>query len=194
MKSKYGVLAATGLLGIVLASCGGSSSSENGSKKASDDSVASEESTDTTAEEDTSAADDTTDSTVVDDFVDTTVAKPASFKVLSDREWKIMNRNPDAMSGSGVKIAGLIIQFDAFTGTNSFKAVIYNSRAARDADRYLNNLTIADISGDEALLSNFLKGDKFVCDCVINRADSYTTQDGGTKLTILMDAVNLTAK
>jgi len=137
VKLRFRTLAATGLLGLVLTSCGGSSSSDSGSKIASDDSVANNESTDTTTEEDTSVADNSTDTTVVDDFVDTTVARPTSFKVLSDREWKIMNRNPDAMSGTGVKMAGLIIQFDAFTGTNSFKAVIYNSRAARDADRYL---------------------------------------------------------
>jgi hypothetical protein len=172
IKTILGVAAVT----AILASCGG------GSTSTSDET------------ENTSGSSEVVDVDETVAAVETTVAKvvtPTSFKVLSDREWKLMNNNPDAMSGTGVRIAGSIIQFDAFTGTGTFKAVIYNTGASRAADPYFNNITVSDISGSETLLANFLKGDKFVCDCVINKADSYSTQDGGTKLTVLMDAINL---
>ena len=170
MKSSF----VAGLAAIILTSCGG------GAANSSDDSGSTNDTVEMSSED-----------TVADTTTTTTIAVPTTFKSMTDREWKLLNKNPDAMAGTGVRLAGQIIQFDARTGTGTFKSIVYRSTGERASDSYLNNMTIADISGSESLLANFLKDDKFICDCVIVKAEQYTTQNNETRLSILMNAVTL---
>ena len=125
----------------------------------------------------------------------TTTEAPAlasTYEVLDDRAWKLLNKNPDAQAGAGVLLYGKIIQFDARTGPTTFKAIVYRNQAARSADGSLTNFTIADISGDESMLSTWLAEDNFSCECTIIASQEYTTQNQETRLSILMNAKSLT--
>ena len=153
--------------------------------------------TETSGSSDTSVAteDSIADTTLEETTTTTTTEAPlmaASFSVLDDRGWKLLNKNPDAQSGTGVLLYGTIIQFDARTGPTTFKAVVYRDKNSRDSDSYLNNFTIADISGDEAMMSQWLQEDKFSCECTVVASNQYTTQNNETRLSILMNAKSLT--
>lgn len=162
---------------VIFAGCGGGSSESNSDSTTADTATAETTAPETTAPEVSTTAAPTTAST---------------FEVLDDRGWKLLNKNPDAQSGNGVIIFGKIIQFDARTGPTTFKAIVYRDQASRDNDYSLNNYTIADLSGDEAMLAEWLDDDKFSCECTIVRSEEYTTQNNETRLSILMNAKSLT--
>lgn len=158
---------------VIFSGCGGSDSQSDSEPSASVDTVA---------------------ETVPE--VATTAAPIAAsvFEILDERGWKLMNKNPDAQSGKGIVTYGTIIQFDARTGTSTFKAIVYKDMASRDSDRSFNNMTIADISGDETMLAEWLTDDKFSCECTIVSSEEYTTQNNETRLSILMNAKSLTRR
>ena len=149
---------------LAIAGCGGS---DTGSEPAN--TSADEEST-TTVEESTTTEMSTT----------TTTALPMTYETLSDRDWKLLVKNPNASIGKGVMVSAYIFQFDANTGPTTFLANGFYSASVRNS--YGGD--IIRIDGSESDLAALLQGDKVTCECAVLGSYSYDTKAGGSNTAI----------
>lgn len=180
-----------GAVAIVLAaSLVACSSSDSSSTKdeTSNSAAKSPEST----EADNEATTTTEESTTTTEETTTTLALPKTFDLLEEREWKLLEKNPDGHKNEGVKIYGEIFQFDSNTGTQIFMAHGYRNEQARSSDPYGNRGSLLLVAGEEALLEDFLQGDKFICDCVVGGSYAYDTKAGGSNNAIALLVKNIT--
>ena len=116
---------------------------------------------------------------------------PQTFSSLSDRDWKLLEKNPDGHIGEGVLVTGEIFQFDSNTGTEAFLAHAYRSTGVRAADPYGVRASMALIRGSESALADFLQDDKFICECVVMGSFSYDTKAGGSNNAISLSIVSI---
>ena len=149
----------------VLVGCGGSATGNN----STNNTTGGEEST-TTTEESTTTTEEST----------TTTSLPLTYESLSDRDWKLLVKNPDSQRGKGVLVYAKIFQFDANTGPTTFLANGFSSKAVRNS--YGGD--IIRIDGSESDLAALLEDDKIVCECVVLGAYSYDTKAGGSNTAI----------
>jgi hypothetical protein len=107
------------------------------------------------------------------------IATPAAthepYTALNARDWALVIKAPDAYIGKPLVVWGCISQFDAATGTDSFRAQASNAKQAY----WYSGATNAKFIGEKGLLAPFVKGDVIVMDLVILGSYSYDTQAGG---------------
>ncbi|MER7418337.1 hypothetical protein ABT346_16400 [Micromonospora peucetia] len=101
--------------------------------------------------------------------------KPSSYKTLSERQWKLIAKNPDAYVGRTYVIFGRVTQFDAATGIDTFRADVAHRRMADKYDYETNTL----LTGLAADLDNLVEDDIFRANVTVLSAFSYDTQIGG---------------
>ncbi|MEU4643966.1 hypothetical protein [Micromonospora sp. NPDC023814] len=101
--------------------------------------------------------------------------KPPSYKTLSERQWKLVAKNPDAYIGKTYVVFGRVTQFDAATGVDTFRANVAHRRMADEYDYETNTL----LTGLAADLDNLVEDDIFRANVTVLSAFSYDTQIGG---------------
>ncbi|MFI7515708.1 hypothetical protein ACIBVK_19680 [Micromonospora echinofusca] len=101
--------------------------------------------------------------------------KPPSYKTLSERQWKLIAKNPDAYVGRTYVVFGRVTQFDAATGVDTFRANVAHRRMADEYDYETNTL----LTGSAADLDNLVEDDIFRANVTVLSAFSYDTQIGG---------------
>ncbi|MGW4500678.1 hypothetical protein ACWENR_18950 [Micromonospora sp. NPDC004336] len=101
--------------------------------------------------------------------------KPPSYKTLSERQWKLIAKNPDAYIGKTYVVFGRVTQFDAATGVDTFRANVAHRRMADEYDYETNTL----LTGLAADLDNLVEDDIFRANVTVLSAFSYDTQIGG---------------
>ncbi|MEU4772696.1 hypothetical protein [Micromonospora sp. NPDC023644] len=101
--------------------------------------------------------------------------KPPSYKTLSERQWKLVAKNPDAHIGKTYVVFGRVTQFDAATGVDTFRANVAHRRMADKYDYQTNTL----LTGLAADLDNLVEDDIFRANVTVLSAFSYDTQIGG---------------
>jgi hypothetical protein len=101
--------------------------------------------------------------------------KPVSYKTLSDRQWKLIAKDPDAYIGKTYVVYGVVTQFDAATGVDTFRADVGHKRMAYEFDYPTNTL----LSGSESQLNNLVEDDVFQARVRVLGSFSYETQIGG---------------
>lgn len=101
--------------------------------------------------------------------------KPPSYKTLSERQWKLIAKNPDAYVGRTYVVFGRVTQFDAATGVDTFRANVAHRRMADEYDYETNTLLI----GSAANLDDLVEDDIFRANVTVLSAFSYDTQIGG---------------
>jgi hypothetical protein len=96
-----------------------------------------------------------------------------AFFSLTQREWQLVAKDPDAAKGQFVIVFGKITQFDAFTGLSSFRADVAG------VDITSNGYWIGGdnslLNGDSGMLKSFVTGDKFMAKVKVTGAYSYTS-------------------
>ena len=97
------------------------------------------------------------------------------YAALNARDWALVMKAPDAYIGKPLVVWGCISQFDAATGTGSFRAQASNAKQTY----WYSGPNNAKFIGDAGLLAPFVKGDVVVMDLVILGSYSYDTQAGG---------------
>jgi hypothetical protein len=102
------------------------------------------------------------------------VPKPTSFKTLSKRNWQKLVKAPDNYLGAGYKVWACITQFDAATGTDTFRA----DASYQQLKSWINGDN-ALFTGYEADLADFVQGDIVSMNVVSLGSTSYDTQIGG---------------
>ena len=101
--------------------------------------------------------------------------KPVSYKTLSVRQWKLIAKNPDAYIGQTYVVYGVVTQFDAATGVDTFRADVGHKRMAYDFEYPTNTL----LTGSESQLKNLVEDDVFRAKVHVIGSFSYETQIGG---------------
>ncbi|MGS2619527.1 hypothetical protein ACVCAH_34205 [Micromonospora sp. LZ34] len=101
--------------------------------------------------------------------------KPPSYKTLSERQWKLIAKNPDAYIGETYVVYGVVTQFDAATGVGTFRADVAHRRMADEWDYETNTL----LTGSAAALDNLVEDDIFRAKVMVLSSFSYGTQIGG---------------
>ncbi|TDB69924.1 hypothetical protein [Micromonospora sp. KC723] len=115
--------------------------------------------------------------------------KPPSYKTLSARQWKLIAKNPDAYLGKHYVVYGRVTQFDAATGTDTFRANVAHRRMPDEYDYETNTM----FSGSESDLTNLVEDDIFRANVTVLGSYSYDTQIGGqtTAPLLLVDSIKV---
>jgi len=108
------------------------------------------------------------------------VTRPAStskptYRTLSPREWKLVAKNPDAYVGRTYVVYGVVTQFDAATGDDTFRADVGPRNMAEVWDYETNTL----LTGDAERLRDVVEDDEFRAEVTVLGSFSYDTQIGG---------------
>ncbi|MFI6265291.1 hypothetical protein [Micromonospora sp. NPDC051006] len=101
--------------------------------------------------------------------------KPKSYKTLSERQWKLIAKNPDAYIGKTYVVFGRVTQFDAATGVETFRADVAHRRMAAEYDYETNTM----LTGSASDLDNLVQDDIFRANVTVLSSFSYDTQMGG---------------
>ncbi|RAO17583.1 hypothetical protein [Micromonospora noduli] len=108
--------------------------------------------------------------------------KPPSYKTLTERQWKLIAKDPDGYLGKTYVVYGRVTQFDAATGTDSFRADVAHRRMAEDYDYETNTI----LNGSESDLDNLVEDDIFRANVTVLGSFSYDTQIGGETTVALL--------
>jgi hypothetical protein len=115
--------------------------------------------------------------------------RPPSYKTLSARQWKLIAKNPDAHLGEHYVVYGRVTQFDAATGTDTFRADVAHRRMPDEYDYETNTM----LSGSESDLADLVQDDIFRANVSVLGSFSYDTQIGGetTVPLLLVDSIKV---
>jgi hypothetical protein len=113
--------------------------------------------------------------------------KPPSYKTLSARQWKLIAKNPDAYLGKTYVVYGLVTQFDAATGTDTFRANVAHRRMPDKYDYETNTM----LSGSESDLDNLVEDDIFRANVTVLGSYNYDTQIGGETTVPLLQVASI---
>jgi hypothetical protein len=106
-------------------------------------------------------------------------AAPKKYAHLSARSFKLLVKNPDSYADKTYYIYGEITQFDAATGTDTFRADV-GPKKLKTSYGYVFYPQNAMLTGDESSLSKFVENDLFIAKVTVVGAYSYDTQIGGS--------------
>jgi hypothetical protein len=100
----------------------------------------------------------------------------ADFRPIDASAWDLIARNPDSAVGDTIVVFAEVTQFDAATGTDTFRANVGATRPAAEYELETNTI----LSGDEAVLNDVVAGDVLEVHAVVAGAVDYETQIGGS--------------
>jgi len=106
-------------------------------------------------------------------------AAPKKYAHLSARAFKLLAKDPDSYVDKTYYIYGEITQFDAATGTDTFRADV-GPKKLKPSYGYVFYPQNSMLTGDESRLSKFVENDLFIAKVTVIGAYSYDTQIGGS--------------
>jgi hypothetical protein len=112
------------------------------------------------------------------------------FAPLTARAFEVLAKNPDAQIGNAYIIYGEVTQFDAATGTDTFRADIGATKSKiqyKMADYDQNSM----LTGDAATLADTVEGDCFQAKVICKGSFSYDTQIGGSTTVPKFEVVSI---
>ena len=115
---------------------------------------------------------------------------PVTYTKLTARAWQLLVKAPDNYTGKGYQVWACITQFDAATGTDSFRAQASYANITywySDGDNAL-------FSGDETALADFVESDLVFMHVVSLGSFSYDTQNGGNTTVPLFEVDTIARK
>jgi Tfp pilus assembly protein PilN len=110
---------------------------------------------------------------------------PATYESPSERDWALVERDPDSHTGEKYMLYGYVTQADAATGNFTIRVETSPTQKYRWYDYDVNTVVFA---GDEDVFSNVVQGDHVKMLVEVNGALTYDTVIGGS-----LTAVSVTA-
>ena len=101
---------------------------------------------------------------------------PSTYKAITPRDFSLIVKDPDSHQGEKVVVYGVVAQFDAATGKDTFRAFT-GAVEKEHASQYEQN-TIVEAS-DPSIVKNVVENDMVTMWVEVAGADSYDTQIGG---------------
>jgi hypothetical protein len=114
---------------------------------------------------------------------------PIEYLTLTNRPWALIMKAPDDHVGEYYKVYACITQFDAATGSDTFRA----QASYEDEGQWLTAGTNALFTGDAGDLADFVTNDVVLMDVVVLGSFSYDTQIGG-KATVPLFRVDVISR
>ncbi|WP_181782064.1 hypothetical protein [Pseudonocardia pini] len=112
-------------------------------------------------------------------------AEPA--RTLTDREWALIAKDPDAHSGERVVVHGSVTQFDANLGDSRFVARV---QGTPETGEHSSSVVVVGRSRE---LAAIVEGDEFRAEVTVAGAGSYSANGNGASVPELeIDALSLT--
>ncbi|MFC4603153.1 DUF2510 domain-containing protein [Rhodococcus kronopolitis] len=102
---------------------------------------------------------------------------PATYEQLTERDFALIAKNPDAAIGRKVVVYGRVTQFDSATGTTQFLARTAPLVPDSVYDYDQNTLVVGDTA---ALIRDVVKGDLVTMHAEVLGSYTYDTQAGGS--------------
>ncbi|MGA5466582.1 hypothetical protein [Mycobacterium sp. NPDC050041] len=102
---------------------------------------------------------------------------PANYRPLTDREFALIAKDPDASKGERVIVYGTVTQFDAATGTTDFRAET-GALPPDQTDSYSQNAFISAGPNPNAV-KDVVKGDRLKMFVEVSGDWTYNTTLGG---------------
>lgn len=104
-----------------------------------------------------------------------TPADPAEFAMITERDWALIAKNPDAHIGEQIVLYAEVAQFDSATGSDTFRAYA----SADTLEFWTLDGTNTVFTGDARLLGPVVQGDIVKIHATVTGSLSYDTQIGG---------------
>lgn len=92
---------------------------------------------------------------------------------ISQRQWQMIAKDPDAHQGERIVVYGEVTQLDAATGQGMMRASVDGEPEADGSG------TNTYVDADRTLLNGLVEGDVFRAEATVVGAQSYDTQIGG---------------
>lgn len=102
-------------------------------------------------------------------------ADATAYATLTSRQWRKVAKDPDAYSGKNYVVHGIVTQFDAATGPNTFRADLDGVRHDQAYDYETNTV----VSARAQLVGDLVEGDEFTASVQVVGGYTYDTQLGG---------------
>lgn len=102
---------------------------------------------------------------------------PATYEQLTDRDFALIAKNPDAAVGRKIVVYGRVTQFDSATGTTQFLARTAPSVPDRVYDYDQNTFVVGDTA---ALIRDVVEDDLVTMHAEVLGSFTYDTQAGGS--------------
>lgn len=102
---------------------------------------------------------------------------PSTYEVITERDWLVIGKDPDAHTGRKVVLYGAVTQFDSGTGTDAFRAE--TGAEPQDASYLYDTNTVVQ-EGTPGLFKPVVKDDLVTLYVEIAGAFSYDTTIGGS--------------
>jgi hypothetical protein len=110
---------------------------------------------------------------------------PATYEVITQRDWLLIAKNPDAHVGRKIVLYGAVSQFDSATGTDAFRAETAGEQMSASYE-YDTNTVIQE--GTPGLFANVVEDDLVTMYVEVAGSMSYDTTMGGSTTVPKVDA------
>jgi hypothetical protein len=110
---------------------------------------------------------------------------------INARDWLLVAKDPAGHAGQRIIVYGNVTQFDAGTGTSTFRANI-DGVAHRVKYGYIDYPTNTMLTGDLAVLANVVQGDLFTAEVTVTGPYIYQNTMGGQMSVPLLNVTKLT--
>lgn len=129
----------------------------------------------------------------------TTAPKPpppppaAPHAKISERQWLLIAKNPDRYVGKRYIVYGVVTQFDAATGDDTFRADVGGVKR-RPSYGFVDYPSNTLLTGSSTALANLVENDLFTAKVTVVGSYSYDTQIGGNTTVPLLevDSISVT--
>lgn len=113
---------------------------------------------------------------------------PANYESISEREWSLVERDPDSREGEQYRLYGHVTQADAATGNISIRVDTGPVQQARRFDYDVNTFVVA---GRDDVFSDVVQGDHVKMLAEVGGAFTYDTAIGGSATAVLVQAYDV---
>lgn len=113
---------------------------------------------------------------------------PANYESPSERDWALVERDPDSFEGEKYRLYGHVTQADAATGNISIRVDTSPTQKYRRFDYDVNTYVIA---GREEVFSDVVKGDHVKMLVEVGGALTYDTTIGGSATAVMVAAYDV---
>lgn len=108
-------------------------------------------------------------------------ADPASYATISDHDWALIVKDPDAHAGEQIIVYAEVSQFDSLTGTDTFRA----SATAGPTEYYFADGENAIFVGDPNTLAPVVEGDVVRVHATVEGSQTYKSPMGDITVPVL---------
>jgi hypothetical protein len=107
---------------------------------------------------------------------------PANYETISERDWQLVQRDPDAYKGEKYVVYGAVTQADAMTGEATIRVNTGPVQQSRQYDYDVNTMVLAGTSG---VFSEVVKDDHVKMLIEIGGSMTYDTTIGGSASAVM---------